>query len=141
MTGHATGEQTLSQRRAAFALQRVRDIKDQSFAKEFRSHASGLPAMIQMNGFGQALAFLRSKPDNEAYQALYQTVSDWLRQEKQPYENQDALAGIVEKSMSTYRLAQNETMALLDWVKRFATAFIELPKKVPSSTDSNPAER
>jgi CRISPR-associated protein Cmr5 len=122
--------QTLSQRRASFALEQVKSIRGQEYDGEVRSYAASLPAMIQMNGFGQALAFCRSKrgqgKSDRAYQALYDLVSEWLIKEGQPYAGKDdALAGVTSESMSAYRLAQTEALALLEWVKRFASAYIE----------------
>lgn len=124
----APPQQTLSQRRAAFAIERVGAVKDEGYAQAFRSYASSLPSMIQMNGFGQALAFIHSKKD-PAYKALYGLVSDWLVMDDQPYANQhDVLGGVTRMGMSRYRLAQTEALALLEWVKRFASAFIEAKK-------------
>lgn len=129
MSAPRTGGQTLSQRRASFAVERVRAVASEEFANEYRSYAASLRAMIQMNGFGQALAFCRSKrgqgKSDRAYQALYELVSEWLTGEGQPYAGAgDALAGVTAESMSAYRLAQTEALALLDWVKRFASAYI-----------------
>lgn len=125
MNGQGAGEQTLSQKRATYALAEVKAIAGMPHAKEFRSYAAGLPPMIQMNGFGQALAFCNSKDDG-AYQALYRLVSNWLTRDDQPYAGHtDVLAGITTESMSVYRLAQTESMALLDWVKRFASAYLK----------------
>lgn len=137
-------EQTLSQRRAAFALERVRAVADGEFAGEFRSYAASLPPMIQMNGFGQALAFCRSKSGNSqgdrAYQALYDLVSDWLTGDGQPYAGQDdVLAGVTTLDLSAYRLAQTEALALLDWVKRFASALIA-KKASDDGADSAPGD-
>lgn len=128
----AAAEQTLSQRRAAFALAGVHRVEREEFAGKFRSYAANLPPMIQMSGFGQALAFCRSKSgqslEDRAYQALYNLVSEWLTGDGQPYKGLgDALVGVTSKSMSSYRLAQTEALALLEWVKRFASAYI--PKK------------
>jgi CRISPR-associated protein Cmr5 len=125
-----SGDQTLSQERAGFALKGVERIKGEAFAGKFRSYAANLPPMIQMNGFGQALAFCRSKKgqslEDQAYQALYELVSEWLGREGQPYAGLgDALVGVTTGSMSSYRLAQTEALALLEWVKRFASAYIE----------------
>lgn len=130
MSTATNGDQTLSQRRARFALDGVERIKGEEFAGKFRSYAANLPPMIQMNGFGQALAFCRSKSgqslEDKAYQALYKLVSEWLIGDGQPYNGlKDALAGITSGSMSSYRLAQTEALALLEWVKRFASAYIE----------------
>ena len=125
MSGHDKQQQTLSQRRAAYALTEVKAIIGESFSKEFRSYAANLPPMIQMNGFGQALAFCNSKSDS-AYQRLYSIVSRWLTSDDQPYvAHDDVLTGITTEGMGLYRLAQTEALALLDWVKRFASAYLK----------------
>ena len=98
--------------------------------KEYKSYASGFPAMIQMNGLGQAAAFYRSKgaentSKGRAYCALYDLLSGWLTQSGQPYADfDDLLKGITEENMRAYMLAQAEALALLDWVKKFAKAYM-----------------
>ena len=54
--------QTLQQQRAKYALNQVQQIHfhtslGNNTEKEFRSYAASLPAMIKMNGLGQAAAF------------------------------------------------------------------------------------
>lgn len=123
-------EQTIQQQRAKFALERVKALpqvlkveKDQT---EFISYASGLPAMIHMNGLGQAMAFCKVKgKDRESYKQLYKLVSDWLCQTNQPYAGKaDALDGITQSDMAHYQLAQAEALVLMSWVKKFAKAFL-----------------
>jgi CRISPR-associated protein Cmr5 len=135
-------KQTIQQERAAFALEAVEVInkriqkiaagndRDKIKASEYKSYASSFPAMIQMNGLGQAAAFFRSKGAGNdskahAYQALYDTLSSWLSKPGQPYQGQDLLDGITRENMQTYMLAQAEALALLDWVKKFAKAYME----------------
>jgi CRISPR-associated protein Cmr5 len=122
--------QTIQQQRAAHALTEVEAAKTRlGNSSEYKSYASGFPAMIQMNGLGQAAAFYRSKSGNDAkgraYQALYDTLSSWLSKPGQPYQGQDLLDGITRENMQTYMLAQAEALALLDWVKKFAKAYME----------------
>lgn len=114
--------QTLQQRRACFALAQVKavPIADRN---EFKSQAESFPAMIRMNGLGQAAAFYLSK--GGAHQKLYELLSDWLRKPGQPYQGKDLLDGITQQDMHAYRLAQAEALLLLDWVKKFAKAFSE----------------
>ena len=125
--------QTQSQRRAAAALQAVKKIEKQEDAKlkdRFRSYAQSLPAMIQMNGLGQTAAFCRSRTgaSDQAYQELYGVMSHWLTAEGQPYaEHQDLLEALTAAPMGPYRAAQVEVLAYLDWVKRFAAAFLHVP--------------
>ena len=98
--------------------------------KEFRSYAASFPAMIRMNGLGQAAAFYCSKgaEDNKkgkAYRALYDLLSSWLENPGQPYAGSGGLLeGITSNDMHTYRVAQVEALLLLDWVKKFAKAYM-----------------
>lgn len=155
--------QTIQQERAKFALTRVlqakqdlesqkqdddkKDSKNQeqeadnkNRAKkakdEYKSHASALPAMIHINGLGQAAAFYKSKgkgDKDKPHEMLYQLLSDWLTKKRpnestQPYTNnqdKDLIQCIVESDMHQYRLAQAEAQALMDWVKKFAKAYME----------------
>lgn len=122
--------QTIQQRRAKFALDRVKALpqvlKVEKEQTEFISYASGLPAMIHMNGLGQAMAFCKVKgKDRESYQQLYQLVSDWLCKTGQPYAGKaEVLDGITQSSMPIYQLAQAEALVLMSWVKKFAKAFL-----------------
>lgn len=131
--------QTIQQQRAAYALERVEQDRDKhmsekGFLSAYKSYASGLPAMIQMNGLGQAAAFYRSKSAGRdskalAYGCLYGLLSDWLTVSGQPYSaHSDLLRGVTTEDMRTYMLAQSEAQALLDWVKKFAKAYMEEPK-------------
>lgn len=123
--------QTIQQQRARHALEAIDNAKENNISqKEFKSYASALPAMIQMNGLGQAAAFYCSKgaEDNvkgKAYKSLYNMLSSWLSSPGQPYEGLDLLKGIITKDMHHYRRAQAESLALLSWVKKFAKAFME----------------
>jgi len=116
--------QTIQQQRAAYALKVVTEAaKKASLHKEYKSYASGLPAMIHMNGLGQAAAFYKSKKGTHGI--IYDVLSKWLCSEGQPYYGSaDLLAGITEKDMHAYRLAQAEAQALMDWVKKFAQAYM-----------------
>lgn len=112
--------QTLQQKRARFALKKVKEIAIAD-REEFKRQAENFPAMIRMNGLGQAAAFYYGK--GGAHKRLYDVLSDWLKQSGQPYHGQDLLDGITRQNMHAYRLAQSEALLLLDWVKKFAKAF------------------
>lgn len=116
--------QTLQQERAKYALEQVQAALDGNVnRKEFKSYAASLPAMIQMNGLGQAAAFYFSQGDT--YRRLYYLLSGWLTQEGQPYAGKaNLLAGITQQNMYAYRVAQAEALQLLDWVKKFAKAYV-----------------
>jgi CRISPR-associated protein Cmr5 len=122
-------KQTIQQQRADYALKRVKALAQQLDAdaqKEFTSYASSLPAMIHMNGLGQAMAFCKVKgKDRPSYAQLYRLVSDWLCQPGQPFAGQsDVLDGITQTDMADYQLAQAEALVLMSWVKKIAKAFL-----------------
>jgi CRISPR-associated protein Cmr5 len=117
--------QTIQQQRAKFALMRVRSAENDCKVNqsEYKSYASALPAMIHINGLAQAAAFYKSKGDT--HDMLYQLLSDWLTKPNQPYAGaSDLIEAIVTKDMHQYRLAQAEAQALMDWVKKFAKAYM-----------------
>jgi CRISPR-associated protein Cmr5 len=116
--------QTIQQQRARYALKCVNEaISTGVNQKEYKRYAAALPAMIHMNGLGQAAAFYRSKKDVHA--DLYDLLSGWLTKSDQPYHNyRDLLKGITASDRYTYQHAQAEAQALMDWVKKFANAFM-----------------
>ncbi len=122
----------MEQERAQFALAKVSDFAEKCPAerqKELRSHVSALPALIRMNGLGQALAFYRMKDKGSSHEQLYLLVSHWLCDEKSAgriFETPgDVLSGITSGDMFQYMAAQNEALALLEWVKKFANALLK----------------
>ena len=91
--------------------------------------------MVLINGLGQALAFLQTKSSIKSpqYQYLYNQMSSWLQAplNKNPnapfptidqQSQTDLLKLLVESDQNTYRLAQIETMAYLEWAKKIAVA-------------------
>lgn len=117
--------QTMQQQRAKFALERVREVTVDKH-KEYKSYASALPFMIHANGLGQAAAFYRSKGTTDTHYLLYKLLSDWLTRKNQPFhKHNDLLDGITQESMPVYLAAQAEAMVFMDWVKKFANAFMD----------------
>lgn len=126
--------QSIQQARARYALEQVetaeKALADQSQHNEYISYAAALPAMIHMNGLGQAAAFYRAKGGR--HMDLYRLLSNWLCGNGKPYsEYSDLIKAITnEKSdMQQYKLAQAEAQALMDWVKKFAKAYMSEEKK------------
>lgn len=123
-------DQTLQQQRAAFALRQVAAIKGSGDgASRFRAYSNSLPAMIQANGIGQAMAFAYQKaqagkgPESEGWGHLYKSVSQWLCEHRRLWDGGDDLMNaLMSGSQHQYQLAQAETQALLRWVKDFARA-------------------
>jgi len=111
--------QSIEQQRAKAALAWAENGVD---ADEL-SAANGMPAMILMSGLGQTAAFYKSK-DKAHYTNLYNELSKWLIRPDKPYAGKEnMLKGITQCDAKTYRAAQVEALAYLQWVKKFAKAY------------------
>lgn len=125
---------SMDQERAEFALKKIQSVdadSDESHKKEVRRYLNNLPALIRMNGLGQALAFFRMKGEGTAHDAIYRMVGTWLCDASSKgrifSESADVLTSITQSDMAHYMAAQNEALALLQWLKKFAVAL--LPKE------------
>ncbi len=120
-------QQTLEQQRAGKAWEAVTRAKgqSQSYQSKYQSLAGSAPTYIQTNGLGQTLAFWRAKGKHRAtdeHEALYRDVSEWVRGQLKVTQP-DLLEWVMGKaSTDEYRRATTETVAFLNWLKRFAEA-------------------
>lgn len=133
----------IEQRRAEFALQRLEDalaVPEVGKYKhsQLKSFLRRLPAMIQMNGFGQAVAFYYAKRTSyEAYGVVYKLLEDWLCADGQVYAAATGIESLLHPQATphllhaltagdqqAYRRAEAEAQALLAWAKKFAEALI-----------------
>ena len=131
---------TLGQKRAEFALEKVLAIPE-GRKKDFKSFSAGAPSMILQNGFGQALAFWLSKgtdkdlkiKEEDKHIVLFDMIWKWLPHEKDDVKNRfvekdkaktrtDLIRQLSSMDQIKYLTAQKETLALLEWVKRYANA-------------------
>ncbi len=120
---------TLGQKRAEYALKKVLAIPEDK-KKDFKSFSAGAPSIILQNGFGQALAFWLSK-GKDKHIAIFDMIKDWLSYEKGDVKNSfvkkteksaDFIRELSCMDQNKYLTAQKETLALLEWVKRYANA-------------------
>lgn len=140
-SGKTSPHQLVEQARAAHALAWIQSAQTNGDIKqsELKSFTRRLPGMIQVNGFGQAMAFYYAKRSKSAaYQAVYGLVETWLCG---PHEHQQTtgtplfaahaqttpalLTAITAENQQCYRHAQAETQALLRWAKKFAEALVK----------------
>src|SRR6266704_778765 len=81
-----TRRQNIEQERGRQAWKDIREIKDQKppnkeLEKKYRSLARGLNAMIQINGLGQTLGFLKAKGKQDTKKAHYlilKHLTEWM---------------------------------------------------------------
>ena len=122
--------QTMEQQRAAFALQSIEAFLslDKTRQAELRRYIVQIPALIHMNGLGQALAFCRMKGRESTHELIYQLLGKWLCQENpgRVFDGQasDLLKAITSSDYRCYMAAQNEALAVLEWLKKFAAALL-----------------
>ncbi len=117
---------SLSQQRSEFALSRLLD-QSKNINKEYKNFVAGIPAMIIQNGFGQTMAFLLAKGESK-HLLTFDMIKDWLVknnlvQPENPNRTSLMLA-ISRMDQQTYLAVQEEALALLEWVKRYANALV-----------------
>jgi CRISPR-associated protein Cmr5 len=127
--------QTLSQRRARHALERIEahhaHVAGKKRYKNYVSYAESLPATILMNGLGQACALLLARAEgdlNRPHGLLYGDLQSWLcgSDVAVPFNGKSELmAAIVGSNQEEYFGAQTEALAYLVWLKKFANAYLE----------------
>jgi len=100
------------------------------------SYVKGLPAAILQNGLGQAMATLLSASKgkqaiNSDHRRLYDQMELWLCRNSKfgPYptkknEKKALMEAITSGSESDYLKAQGEALAYLQWLKKFANAYL-----------------
>jgi CRISPR-associated protein Cmr5 len=128
-----SNELTLEQKRAKDAFGKINKIKkDEKFGSKFRSYVERLPSMIVMNGLGQAMAFELACAelgkenrtiDMKAHEELYKTIEAWLKECK-VYEK-ELIESIISSDQESYIRAQAETLAYLEWLKKFSQAYLK----------------
>ena len=117
-----SSQQTLQQKRAQHAYGKVKALDERTTqVKEYGSLVRGLPAQIQIDGLGAALAFLQAK-GKDYHLAAYRHLEDWLRQPDQFAFQGDLLEWLLGQSTVTYRQVTSEALAYLVWLKRFVEA-------------------
>lgn len=122
---------SLDQRRAKHALHRIKQRQNEARQSDYLSYAKALPASIQQNGLGQALATLlaAAKGDQrDPHHLLFADVQDWLcgDDDDAPYRNaHDLFAAITENEQQPYLHSQDEAQAYLNWLKKFAAAYLQ----------------
>lgn len=112
--------------RAAYAFASAKEgIK----IPEYESWAKKMPMLIQANGLGAGLAFLKSKAkDNNVYQLLYKQSKAWLihsdcflKSILGFSDNCELIEEVIKLESPQYRAVTLELIAFFNWVRRFAS--------------------
>ncbi len=117
---------TIAQERAEYALEKVLEL-DSSLREDFKTFSAGIPSMILQNGFGQILAFLLAKGKAKHIKML-EIIKGWLTNKRiglaEGNDLKEFIENINQMSQQEYLSAQEETLRLLEWVKRYANSFL-----------------
>ena len=116
----------IEQGRAKFAYDSVSDIAQNSnvdLKKKYKSGAKKLPVLIKTNGLAQALAFINRRDDGNV--KLYDMIAEWLNHKQLVEGNRDLVDVVIDKSSNEYRRITTETLALLNWVRRFVDGLMK----------------
>jgi len=126
---------TLEQERSNYAFECISKIKGKNFEKDASSLIAKLGTLILTNGLGNTLAFLFSKAKNHHLETIV-IISNWLykleRQNKQV--NSDNVKEKIDQIMrdfvldvdvEKYMYYTDETLRLINWLRRFSDAMLE----------------
>lgn len=133
-------EQLYEQKRAAYALGCVKEIKEsQSDAVKgkYRTAVRGLGPSVIMNGLGQSLATLYARGErnngDDGARLLLSHVIQWvgrcaLVEIDNARNAQQFFLRVNASPRKTYNLMQVEVVALLEWLSKYAVAMLPNPK-------------
>ncbi len=130
--------QNSEQERARQAWTAVREVKDKDRSKErtleqeYRALVRRLNTLLQINGLGQTLGFLKAKGKGDnAHYLLLKHLSRWMQEPRHFAATNSAVMrgkddGLLrwiideETSSADYRRATTECLAFGSWLRRFA---------------------
>ena len=112
--------------------------------ESYKSAAKKLPVLIKTNGLGQTLAFVKSKrakrnkPKN-GYDKLYKQIGDWLRSEaaNELVPSGELVKEVIQLESHVYRQVTVETLALLNWMRRFVEGLMKNVEDKEEAEESN----
>lgn len=131
-----TKRQSTQQERAASAYPQVEAVSKASYKKEYKTLVRSFGPMIQIDGLGAALAFLKAKAGGKkdnAHAMLYEHLQAWLA--VQNHTSGDLLQSVIALDSARYRHVAVEVQAYVLWLKRFAEALIEEDAKKPKTEE------
>jgi len=112
-----------------------KECDSEKFRKEYRSCVLKLPVLILTNGLGQTLAFLKSKGkgnEKNAHQRVYLDIQSWLFSKESRIDwgnivvSRDLIERVINVPSGAYRHITSETLAFLNWLKRFTEAALDM---------------
>ncbi len=132
MNDDEDGPFTIEQKRAKFALDKINKVQEEDALKsKYRSYIERLPAIIVLNGLGQAMAMElasaelgsdKRNNDKKTHEQIYNDIQEWLKHCETLPKDQDLIEWILKAPQSEYIHAQYEILKFIDWLKKFSQA-------------------
>lgn len=125
----ATQRQTLEQGRAKHAFEAATEAAKKSDKNDYKSYSKKVPMLIKTNGLGATLAFMKSK--GKAYKTILDNLESWFKESPKlssiyrTIPGDDLVAKLVECETANYRALTTESLAYLNWLRRFAEGLIK----------------
>lgn len=130
--------QTVEQKRANYAYEKIKAVKGKKFEKKFSSLIGRLATLILTNGLGNTIAFLLAKGKEEHHEVVY-ILSEWLINNSElgkknikidslnKKENQEQIINslITKATVEEYIYYTEESLRLTNWLRRFSDALLE----------------
>lgn len=94
---------------------------------EMRSYIKKMPMLIKTNGLGQTLAFYFSKGKKDQHNKILDILADYFSKNKllTVRDAKSLMGEVVKINANEYRLITNETIAYLNWLRRFADGLLK----------------
>jgi CRISPR-associated protein Cmr5 len=129
MSGTKPTSTGIEQGRASQAYKFVKQAIDDPKVSwdNYKSGVRKLPAYIKTNGLGQTLAFIKNR-DN--FPRIYEQLTEWLQRENEEGLEQkgDLVQQVIAMPSARYRQVTMETLALINWMRRFVDGLDEKDK-------------
>lgn len=118
----------IEQGRAKYAFEAVNGISQtnkKELKESYKPAAKKLPVLIKTNGLGQTLAFIKER--NQGYDKLYDQIGNWLQTEdaKRLVPQGELVEQVIQLQSPVYRQVTVETLALLNWIRRFVDGLMK----------------
>ena len=128
-----SNRQKIESGRAETAYKFVVEVKGKSYAKDYKPYVKKLAPLIQTNGFGNTIAFVYSKSkldsnnnnkdSDNAYAKIYKQLEKYLTEKK--LIEKDLMKSTVSVDSKKYRQLTTESLALINWWRRFVDGLID----------------
>ena len=136
MAQEVTTLKQIEQGRATHAYKAVNGVKEK-YKKKYKTAVKKAPVLVKTNGLGQTLAYIKSKggkinpktkkKEENGYDIFYDQIGNWLCSDaaNQSVTDGELVEKVIELPSHEYRQVTVETLALLNWMRRFVDGLMK----------------